>query len=394
LNAAPIQIDTSSPESVIESLAELHETWTLSQFTEFLRMATVSGLPDELEQPGSWREAPSRWEFLPDTLAVFAGLAASMPLILERDPVINQLDPEKLERFLWQTLRHGLEGRTIDALVRVGRNREHAVLVGLRERAAVELRELEESFASAAAVASGPGASTEERRALNRLQRRLADAPTRIGRLEARLNKLEVMGEFAPGAPGCSFDQTIDRSTEQAMMANLEALADTCPQQHLIRFLRAAAFVSEVPAGLAEPGARMEPSAPRRTEGSLSSALQAIAGLVAVLQVDPLIPGTDSVPARLRTILERALGGRTIMEVTREGEKLERAFLLALRDDRSKRLRSEIEKQQREAYDQAARALQRSSSRIRHLRADIERFDRRLARLDADTLGPRPPDAR
>jgi hypothetical protein len=190
------------------------------------------------------------------------------------------------------------------------------------------------------------------------------------------------------------FDQTIDRSTEQAMMANLEALADTCPQQHLIRFLRAAAFVSEVPAGLAEPGARMEPSAPRRTEGSLSSALQAIAGLVAVLQVDPLIPGTDSVPARLRTILERALGGRTIMEVTREGEKLERAFLLALRDDRSKRLRSEIEKQQREAYDQAARALQRSSSRIRHLRADIERFDRRLARLDADTLGPRPPDAR
>jgi hypothetical protein len=393
LAAAQVRIDTSSPESVIVSLTELHESWTLVQFTEFLRTAMVSRLPDETEQPGSWREAPNRWEFLPDTLALFAGLAASIPLVLESDPFIDQLNPEKLERFLWQTLRHGLEGRTIDELVRVGRNRERAVLIGLREKAAGELRELEEGFEHASAVASDPGASTEDRYAFERLQRRLVEVSTQIGRLESRLNELEGMAEFVPGALGCSFDQTIDRSISAATMTDLETLAATCPQNHLIRFLRAAAFVSEVPASLAEPGARMHPSVLLRTEDNLSSALQAVVRFPAILQADPLVPGTDSVPARFQTMLDRALGGRTIMEVIREGEKLERAFLVTLREDRSKQLRSEIEKQSSETSAREAAALQRANSRTRDLRADIERVDRRLAKLDANTPAPRPPDA-
>jgi hypothetical protein len=137
----------------------------------------------------------------------------------------------------------------------------------------------------------------------------------------------------------------------------------------------------------------MDASALRRTEDNLSSALQAIAGLAAVLQADPLIRGTAGVPARLRAILDRALDERTIPEVISEGEKLERAFLVVRRGDLSKDLRLDIDKQRRESFAKEAPAPQPSSSRIKNLRADIERIDRRLAMLGAAAPTTPPPGA-
>jgi hypothetical protein len=208
--------------------------------------------------------------------------------------------------------------------------------------------------------------------------------PTQIERLDRRLDELEGMGEFAPGALGCSFDQAIDVSTLEAMMADLEVLADTCPQKHLIRFLRAAAFVSEVPAALAQPGARMDDAALFRTADNVSSAVQAIAGLAAALQEDPLIRGVDSVPARLRKILETALEERSVAGVIRDGDKLEGAFLSGRRRHLTQELDDEIERHRSEMSGQGT-----ASPEIRRLRANIERIDRRLALLHAPPVDER-----
>jgi hypothetical protein len=189
---AQVRIDTSSPESTLTSLAELHQSWTLRQFTEFLRAALIAQLPEEVEDRASWQGGRNRWEFLEDAMAIWAGLSIEQPLVHE----------------------------------------------------------------------------------------------------------------------------------------------------------------------------------------------------------GPLVRGTDSVPARLRTILDRALEGRTVAEVIREGATLERAFLVALRDDRAKQHRSEIDERQRETASREATVPQRSSSRIEDFRAEIARVERRLAMLDVDTPAPRPPDAR
>ncbi|MGH6897577.1 MAG: hypothetical protein ACREJ5_13690 [Geminicoccaceae bacterium] len=256
------------------------------------------------------------------------------------------------------------------------------------------LPELEEQVEGAEADASRPGASTRDRYILERRARRLADNRVRIERLDRRLEELEEYAQFAPGAIGCSLDQRIDLSTEEAMLVDLEALARTCSQQPLIRFLRAAAFVSEVPAGLAEPGARMQAAALLRTKDRLRSAVQAILGLAALLQKAPLVRGIDSIPGRLKRALDVALEGRTMSEVVDEGEWLERAFLTALREELSSQLRSEIERQWSEAAEQGTAAQgtaapERPSGRVRRLRAEMERIDRRLALLEADR--PRPP---
>jgi hypothetical protein len=49
--SAQPQIDTSSPDAVVASLAELHERWPLIQFTEFLRAALIAQLPEEVGNP-------------------------------------------------------------------------------------------------------------------------------------------------------------------------------------------------------------------------------------------------------------------------------------------------------------------------------------------------------
>jgi hypothetical protein len=388
--AAQVEIDTSSPESVMASLAELHESWTLIQFTEFLRAALIAQLPDEVENPASLQERRNRWEFLEDVLALWAGLSIEQPLVHERDSFA--LDVDTAAPWLQQSLSRALQGRTIDEVMSLGRDREHIILVRLRERYEGWSRELQDEIEDAQVRVSGAGASRHDRRQLETLQRRLVDFSTTLGRLDRRREAIEGMGLFVPGAVGCILERGIDRSTEQAMMADLDALADACPQKDLIRFLRASAFVSEVPAGLAEPGARMEARALRGAENDLSLAIRAIAGLAAVLQKDPLIRGTDSVPARLKAILDRALDGRTIPEVVSEGEKLERAFLMALRADRSAQLRSEIEKRRRQALGENA-LPERSSGQIKQLRVDIERLDRRLAMLGAEAPTTPPPGA-
>lgn len=109
--AAQVQIDTSSPESTIASLAELHESWTLIQFTEFLRAALMAQLPEEIEYPASWQEGQNRWEFLEDTMAIWAGLSIEQPLVHERDPFA--LDVATAAAWLQQSLSRVLQNRTI-----------------------------------------------------------------------------------------------------------------------------------------------------------------------------------------------------------------------------------------------------------------------------------------
>ena len=207
-----------------------------------------------------------------------------------------------------------------------------------------------------------------------------------IERLGRHVDELESAGSFEPGAIGCGLEEGIDLSTEKAMMADLEALAETCLQQ-LVRFLRAAAFVSEVPVQLAEPGARMVAPSVSETERKLSSAIAAVAGLGAILQQEPFFGGSESVPARLRRMLKAALQGRTVADVVSAGDRLEGAFLTLLSSTRSEKLRSEIAKSQDRTSRQPAPAPNWPNLRIRDLQADIERIDRRLALLQPDAPG-------
>jgi hypothetical protein len=139
------------------------------------------------------------------------------------------------------------------------------------------------------------------------------------------LNELESTGSFEPGALECRLEEGVDLSTDEGMMIDLEALAETCPQQRLIQFLRAAAFVSVVPVGIAAPGARMDPAVVQELRVKLAFASRAIAELGLYLQ-DDLVPPEGSVPKRLRTILRNALAERSVAEVMSDGEKAERLF--------------------------------------------------------------------
>jgi hypothetical protein len=177
------------------------------------------------------------------------------------------------------------------------------------------------------------------------------------------------------------------------MMADLEALAETCPQQRLIEFLRAAAFVSEVPAGLAEPGARMEAGVVRELKVRLAFASRAIAELPLYLQNDLLPRGGDSVSRRLGSILNHALAGRAVAEVISDGEKVERAFLPKLRAHLIHELQAEMEGSRGETSQQDDVAPQRQSGEAQRLRGFIERIDRRLAMLETEAPAPPPAGA-
>ena len=260
----------SSPDAVVASLAELHERWPLIQFTEFLRAALIAQLPEEVGNPASWQEGQNRWEFLEDAMALWAGLSIYQPLLHEGDPFA--LDLDQAGPWLQQSLARVLQEQTMDEVVSLGRDREHSVLIRLRERYEGWSRDLERVIEDAEIAALHPAPSIQDRRNFETLQGRIADFSTTIERLDRRREEIEGMGPFVPSAVGCSLEQGIDRSTEQAMMAELEVLAATCPQKRLIKFLRAAAILSEVPAALTEPGARMEGAALRRAEDILSLA--------------------------------------------------------------------------------------------------------------------------
>jgi hypothetical protein len=173
------------------------------------------------------------------------------------------------------------------------------------------------------------------------------------------------------------------------MMADLEALAETCPQQRLIQFLRAAVFASIVPVGLAAPDARMDPTVMHQLKVKLAFASRAIAELGLYLQEDLVLPA-GSVPKRLRTILRNATAERSVAEVMSDGEKSERSFLPRLRTHLTQELDAEIRS---EASGLEGTAPRPSSARIRELRLDIERVDRRLAMLGAEGHTPPQPGA-
>ncbi|MGH6897576.1 MAG: hypothetical protein ACREJ5_13685 [Geminicoccaceae bacterium] len=80
------------------SFAELHESWTHVQFLDFMRAAMMAGLPDDVEDPVSWQESRNRWEFLPDTLAMFAGTSFFLPLVLEGEPLFDYFPPRSSSR--------------------------------------------------------------------------------------------------------------------------------------------------------------------------------------------------------------------------------------------------------------------------------------------------------
>ena len=389
--SAQVRIDTSSPDAVVASLAELHERWPLIQFTEFLRAALIAQLPEEVGNPASWQEGQNRWEFLEDAMALWAGLSIYQPLLHEGDPFA--LDLDQAGPWLQQSLARVLQEQTMDEVVSLGRDREHSVLIRLRERYEGWSRDLERVIEDAEIAALHPAPSIQDRRNFETLQGRIADFSTTIERLDRRREEIEGMGPFVPSAVGCSLEQGIDRSTEQAMMAELEVLAATCPQKRLIKFLRAAAILSEVPAALTEPGARMEGAALRRAEDILSLASRTVGGFAALVRRDPFVRGLDSIPARLKKMLDAVLAGRSVADVASDGSSVERALLVTLRDDLSERLRSEFEEQRDETAAQGTPAPDRPSAEVRWLRGYIERVARRLAMLEAEAPAPHPPGA-
>lgn len=354
------------------SLAELHETWTLMQFMDFMRGVLALNMPEGFDAPESIEDGGLIEGFALGSIGILG-----VPLALEGDPFtrVSLRQPELLER--------SLRDRSIEEVVNEGRDRERAFFRRLEALYPSVRRELAEELADADARARS-GASADDQRAADRLRHNLARTAEYMDRIRERLKVLEAAGPFEPGATECGLDEGIDLSTEATMMADLEAFAGSCAQKQLIRFLRAAAFVSEVPAQLAQPGARMDAAVVQEVEVRVSSAVNAIAGLTVFFQKDPLLRRNESaLRRRVRNMLDRALEGRTIVQVLREGEAAEHAFLPVLREELMRQLRSEMTERSDEAAKQGTAAPKRPSSRIRRLRADIERIDRRLDLLEA-----------
>jgi hypothetical protein len=374
---AQTRIDLSSPDSVMASLQDLAGRWTHPQFIELLRAAILVQLPDYLDDPASFQRGLNRWTLQAEGVLLSMDVLIQAPLVLEGEPFLRHAEAELVKPWLHAFLSEALEGRTIEALVELGRARERGILVRWHEQLEDRLGGLEQQIEDARAVLSQPDASAQDAHALERLERQHREVAQAMDRFNRRLHALEEAEPFTPGAVECSLEEGIDLSTEQAMVADLERLADTCPQRSLITFLRAAALVSEVPVRLADPGARMHAATIREVEENLVSAADAIARLPALLQEDPF-ERSDDVPQRLAGILGNALAGRTMSEVMREGAAAERAFLLELRADLLQRLRAEMR-----GSEQTADASEPPNPRISRLRADIERIDERLALLRA-----------
>ena len=283
---------------------------------------------------------------------------------------------------LQRILERPLRDRSIQEVVRAGHAREQAFITGSQDLYSAILRERAEELENAEAQAR----SDEEHRAVERLRRELATLAEGMDRSSRRLEKLRSAGPFEPGAAGCSLSGGMDLSSERAMIAGLAALAESCPQRRLIRFLRAAAFLSEAPP-------RSEAIAISRAGENLSFAMKAIAGLAGLLQRDLFFWDHETVVASLKRILSRALPGRTLSEVMRDGEKVERPFLPKLRAQLTHELQAEMERSRGETSEQDAAARRRPSREAQRLRADIERIDRRLALLEASAPAPLPPSA-
>jgi Putative restriction endonuclease len=98
------------------SLAELHESWTLIQFVEFMRAATTVHLPEEMVSK-PLREGPELSDLI-EGLGLVHILARHIPLVFEHDPFIDDLHltPSGFQKMLEQPLRD----RSIPEVVRAG----------------------------------------------------------------------------------------------------------------------------------------------------------------------------------------------------------------------------------------------------------------------------------
>jgi hypothetical protein len=114
--------------------------------------------------------------------------------------------------------------------------------------------------------------------------------------------------------------------------------------------------------------------------------MKAIAGLAGLLQHDVFFWDHEIVVVWLNRILGRALQGRTISEVMRDGEKVEREFLPKLRAQLMHQLQVEMERRRDETSERESTKPQRPSRETRRLRGYIQRIDSRLALLE--TSGP------
>lgn len=344
------RIDVSSPDAVMADLRGLAERWTHRQFFEVMRAAVFASLPDYGADPTSFRQGRSRWSRYAEGVGLSILIVMEIPLYLEGDPFIGSLEPEVFERQVHKAMARVLEGRTIEELVALGRDRERVVLTLLQEDYQEESRGLEQEIEEARVVLSRPGASVQDAYRLRRVERRLARAGQAFDLMSQRLRALETGGPFTPGASDCRLGEVMHLTAEQTIAADLETLADTCPQRELIAFLRAAAILSEVPAGLAHPGARMHPEALREAEQKVIAAMRAISWLAALFQLDntTVFPTSRTLEAlgsqreQVAGTLRRALAGRTVSEMIREGERVEAAFLVALRDHYARQLRIEV----------------------------------------------------
>jgi hypothetical protein len=224
-------IDTSSPDAVMASLAELHERWTFSQFAEFTRAVPVLAAPAHFES--AVLSEDRRAGGLTEGLALLYISLLDLPLALESDPFASHVSPERLHEGLEQVLH----GHTVRDVVHAGRNREQAFLPRLEELYLSRVRELAEELENAEAETNSSG-QHEDRRDLYRLRRDLARTSDFADRIGRRLNELERAGPFEPGAVQCALEDGVDLSSDEAMMTDLEAFAETCPQQRLIQVLR------------------------------------------------------------------------------------------------------------------------------------------------------------
>jgi len=298
--SAEVAIDTSSPDAVMASLAALHEGWTHDQFVEFMRAAMTANLPEEMVSK-PFREGRELSDLI-EGLGLLHILARHVPLVLEYDPFIDDahLSASVFQRILERPLRD----RSIQEVARAGHAREQAFITGSQDLYSAILRERAEKLENAEAQAR----SDEDRRVVERLRRELATLSEGMDRSSRRLEKLRSAGPFEPGAAGCSLSGGMDLSREPAMIAGLAVLAESCPQRRLIRFLRAAAFLSEAPP-------RLEAIVIGRAAENLSFAMEAIAGLAGLLQHDLFFWDHEIIVASLKRILGRALPGRTLSEV-------------------------------------------------------------------------------
>jgi hypothetical protein len=318
------------------------------------------------------REGPELSDLI-EGLGLLHISARHVPLVLEYDPFID--DAHLSASWFQRILERPLRDRSIQEVVRAGHAREQAFITGSQDLYSPILHERMEELENAEAQAR----SDEDRRSLDRLRRELATLSEGMDRSSQRLEKLRSAGPFEPGAVGCSFGGGIDLASERAMLADLAALAETCSQRRLIRFLRAAAFLSEV------PQRRSEAIAISRAAENLSSAMEAIAGLAGLLQHDLFFWDHEIVVAWLERILGRALPGRTMSDVMRDGEKVEREFLPELHTQLMHQLQVEIERR-RETSEQDAATPQRPSRKAQRLRGYIERIQRRRAMVEGGAL--------